>query len=95
MRIVGSRDLLAQALGNLLDNAITYTPMNGAIQLRISQHAGAAEVSVADNGLGIPESEYRRVLERFARLHQAELILVELRPGLMVTIRFPCAAEAR
>ena len=68
VRVVGSRDLLAQALGNLLDNAIKYTPVNGAIQLRIGEHAGAAEVSVADNGPGIPEAEHQRVLERFVRL---------------------------
>jgi signal transduction histidine kinase len=117
VQISGSRDLLAQALGNLLDNAIKYTPMNGAIQLRIRRYPGAAEVSVTDSGPGIPESERRHVLERFVRLdcsrhepgnglglalvaavtglHQAELILADARPGLVVTIRFPYAAEAR
>ena len=117
VQIVGSRDLLAQALGNLLDNAIKYTPANGMIQLRIGRHAGAAEVSVTDSGPGIPESEYQRVLERFVRLdssrhepgnglglalvvavtrlHQAELILADARPGLIVTMRFPCTTEAR
>lgn len=117
VQIFSSRDLLAQALGNLLDNAIKYTPVNGVIQLRIGRPAGSAEVSVIDSGPGIPESEHQRVLERFVRLdssrhepgnglglalvaavtrlHQAELILADAHPGLIVTIRFPCATEAR
>jgi signal transduction histidine kinase len=109
--IVGSRDLLAQALGNVLDNAVKYTPVNGTIQLRIGRRASAAEVRVTDSGPGIPESEHQRVIERFVRLdssrhtpgnglglalvaavtrlHQAELILADARPGLIVTMRFP------
>ena len=117
VQVAGSRDLLAQALGNLLDNAIKYTPVNGVIQLRISRQADSAEVSVADSGPGIPESEHQRVLERFVRLessrhapgnglglalvvavtrlHQAELILADARPGLIVTMRFSCTTESR
>ena len=117
VQVVGSRDLLAQALGNLLDNAIKYTPVNGVIQLRIRRHADAAEVSVTDSGPGILESEHQHVLERFVRLdgsrhepgnglglalvaavthlHQAELILADARPGLIVTMRFPCTTKAR
>ncbi len=69
--IDGSRDLLAQALGNLLDNAIKYTPEGGAIQVRIATGADGVEISVADNGPGIAESERSRVLERFVRLESS------------------------
>ena len=115
--ITGSRDLLAQALGNLLDNAIKYTPENGTIQLQIGRHVDDVEVSVTDSGPGIPESEREHVLERFvrlessrsapgnglglalvaavARLHRAQLILADARPGLIVTMRFPRSAAAR
>jgi signal transduction histidine kinase len=111
MEITGSRDLLAQAIGNLLDNAIKYTPKDGVIDLRITPSVDAIEVSVADSGPGIPDSEKAHVLERFvrlessrhtpgnglglslvnavARLHGADLVLGDNRPGLIVTLRLP------
>jgi len=69
--ITGSRDLLAQAIGNLLDNAIKYTPTGGSIRLRVSRSAGTVEVIVSDTGPGIPESERERALERFVRLESS------------------------
>jgi signal transduction histidine kinase len=71
VEIDGSRDLLAQAIGNLLDNAIKYTPKDGVIDLRITPSADAIEVSVTDSGPGIPDSEKAHVLERFVRLDNA------------------------
>jgi signal transduction histidine kinase len=61
----GNRHLLAQALANLLDNAIKYTPAGGRVTL--SGHPGPV-IAVADTGPGIPEGERARVLERFVRL---------------------------
>lgn len=66
--ITGSRDLLAQAIGNLLDNAIKYTPEGGAILLRVKRLEDAIEVMVRDSGAGIPAAEREHVLERFVRL---------------------------
>jgi signal transduction histidine kinase len=61
----GNRHLLAQALANLLDNAIKYTPAGGRVTL--SGQPGPV-ITVADTGPGIPEAERERVLERFVRL---------------------------
>ena len=66
--IIGSRDLLAQVLGNLLENAIKYTPKGGTIRLRVQPLMDFVEVNVSDTGPGIPESERGHVLERFVRL---------------------------
>ncbi len=66
--IHGSRHLLAQAVGNLLENAIKYTPAGGTITVRCKPVADWADLIVADTGPGIPESERERVFERFVRL---------------------------
>lgn len=64
----GSRELVAQALANLLDNAIKYTPRGSRIELGATRVGGAIELSVSDNGPGIPAAARERVLERFVRL---------------------------
>jgi len=68
LELVGDRDLLAQAVGNLLDNALKYTPPGGSV--RLSAHHVArdgVEVSVADTGPGLPPEERARAGERFFR----------------------------
>lgn len=69
--VAGSRQLLAQALGNLLDNAVKYTPEGGTIRLRVGRVDGAPCISVADSGPGIPATEREHVLERFVRLQDS------------------------
>lgn len=64
--IRGDRDLLFQAFANLLDNAIKYTPENGRIHVELA----GVNVSVADNGPGIPEEARDKVFQRFYRLEQ-------------------------
>jgi signal transduction histidine kinase len=67
--IDGNRPFLAQALANLIDNAIKYTPAGGAVTLRARRRSsGEVEFSVTDNGPGVPEAERGRVTERFVRL---------------------------
>jgi signal transduction histidine kinase len=66
--ILGNRDLLTQSLGNLLENAIKFTPNGGNIRLQIKVSKNQVEVIVADSGPGIPEAEKSRVLEKFVRL---------------------------
>lgn len=68
LRVSGDRQLLAQALSNLLDNAVKYTPPGGRIELRLESAGGEARVVVADSGPGIPREQRGRVLERFVRL---------------------------
>jgi signal transduction histidine kinase len=69
LTIRGDREFLAQALANLLDNAVKYTPPGGAIMLRVRRKAsGEVEISVTDTGPGVPEADRARVVERFVRL---------------------------
>lgn len=70
--ILGDRELLAQAVANLIDNAVKYTPEGGAVMLRGRKTSrGQVEISVTDTGPGIPASERSRVLERFVRLEKS------------------------
>ena len=69
--VLGSRDLLGQAIGNLLENAIKYTPEGGNIHLSVIHDADTCVVKVADNGPGIPASQRQKVLERFVRLQNS------------------------
>ena len=63
-----NRHLIAQAVTNLLDNAIKYTPIPGSVKLELKGDDNAFEISVADSGPGIALAERERVLERFVRL---------------------------
>jgi signal transduction histidine kinase len=63
----GDRHLLSQAIANLLDNALKYTPA-GAITLRARQTGETARVEVADSGPGVPADRRDAVFDRFVRL---------------------------
>jgi signal transduction histidine kinase len=66
--ILGDPNLLAQAIGNLVDNAIKYAPRHGKVSLRVASTAGNhVEIAVADNGPGIADPEKSRVTDRFYR----------------------------
>jgi hypothetical protein len=68
LRISGDAILLAQAIGNLIDNALKYAPVNGAIDVAALVRAdGRAEISVSDNGPGISDAEKSKVVQRFYR----------------------------
>lgn len=70
--VVGDRELLAQALTNLLDNAVKYTPEGGRIEVRVAaKPPDRYALRIADTGPGIPAGERERMLERFARLDRA------------------------
>jgi signal transduction histidine kinase len=66
--IEGNRSLIAQALANLVDNAIKYTPAGGKVRIRAAVTGEGVELSVADSGPGIPAADRPRVTERFVRL---------------------------
>ncbi len=73
----GSRELISQALGNLLDNAIKYVksgdhpPSPAHVAVAARREGGDILISVADNGPGIGDPDRARVLERFVRLEKS------------------------
>jgi len=75
----GNRELVSQALANLVDNAIKYAgpetaKINGAsaeVVVRAGREGGRVTLSVADHGPGIPAADRSRVVERFVRLEQS------------------------
>ena len=67
VRIRGVRQLLSQALANLLDNALKYAG-GGEICIRVSRCDERAALEIADRGRGIPEGERETVFDRFVRL---------------------------
>ncbi|HED17846.1 MAG TPA: HAMP domain-containing histidine kinase [Gammaproteobacteria bacterium] len=69
--MLGDRDLLFQAMTNLLDNAIKYTPQQGRIEITLEKHADRGGITVADSGPGIPEQERQQVFQRFYRLEKS------------------------
>jgi signal transduction histidine kinase len=67
--VLGDRSLLFQAVCNLVDNAIKYTPSGGGITLRLRHNnAGLIELSVTDTGPGVAPEDRERITERFVRL---------------------------
>jgi signal transduction histidine kinase len=68
MQIEGNKSLISQALANLIDNAIKYTPPGGHVRVAVEETSDGAALSVADNGPGIPDEDRNRVLNRFVRL---------------------------
>ncbi len=67
----GNRHLLSQALTNLLDNAVKYTPRGGSVRVSLESGLHGPVLTVADSGPGIPEAERDNVLKRFYRLDQS------------------------
>ncbi len=65
--VSGDRDMIQQAVANLLDNALKFSPEGGSIQLVGESAGNEVRITVADQGPGIPEAERRRVTERFYR----------------------------
>jgi signal transduction histidine kinase len=68
VRVQGDPDLLAQAIGNLVDNAVKFSSAGGQVSLDLVATAGeGAEIVVSDRGPGIPSSEKSQVVRRFYR----------------------------
>lgn len=63
----GDRDLLFQALCNLLDNAIKYSPPGSEVTIAVEESADGLGISVADRGPGVPAAEREKVMDRFYR----------------------------
>ncbi|MEM1143966.1 MAG: HAMP domain-containing sensor histidine kinase [Pseudomonadota bacterium] len=66
--VSGDRDLLFQAIANVVDNAVKFTPSGGSVSVAVANSDNTAVIVVSDTGPGIPESEREAVLQRFRRL---------------------------
>lgn len=71
LQVLGVESQLVTALRNLLTNAITYSPRGTRVAVATRLSHGVVEISVTDQGMGIPENELHRVFERFYRVDQA------------------------
>ena len=60
--------LIGQVLGNLIENAIRYTPVETSIEISVQANRGEMLISVADRGPGIPPAETERIFEKFYRV---------------------------
>jgi signal transduction histidine kinase len=69
--LLGDRELIQQAIANLLDNALKFSPPNAVISLAARIDESAVEISVADRGPGIAEVDRERATERFFRAESA------------------------
>ena len=109
--VTGDRDLLFDALANLVDNAIKHGRRGGQVTVICRNAADAAMIAIADDGPGIPADQRDHVFKRFyrleqsrftpgnglglslvaavARLHGAEIALLDNAPGLTVQLSFP------
>jgi signal transduction histidine kinase len=74
--LTGDRDLLFDAIANLVDNAIKHGRRGGRVIVACEKGDGVAEISVADDGPGIPAAQHENVFKRFYRIEQSRY-----RPG--------------
>ena len=65
--VLGDRDLLLEAVANVVDNAVKFTPKGGRVQLALLNGNGESILRVTDTGPGISEDEHEAVLRRFYR----------------------------
>jgi two-component system sensor histidine kinase ChvG len=65
VRVSASPERLTQVLGNVLDNAASFSPPGGRVAVTLDQEGGAARVTVEDQGPGIPDAHLDRIFERF------------------------------
>jgi signal transduction histidine kinase len=71
LSLLGDRELLQQAVANLLDNAIKFSPPGGHIRLAATAEGRRLRIEVCDDGPGIPEADRARAADRFFRGEQA------------------------
>ncbi|TAJ29964.1 MAG: HAMP domain-containing protein [Reyranella sp.] len=69
--LTGDRQLVAQLITNLLENALRHTPAGTKVSLGLTRAGDGFDLVVADNGPGIPDSEHGKVFDRFYRLDRS------------------------
>jgi len=71
LRVLGNEAQLDMALGNLVENAVNYSPERTRVSLGVQRVGDLVEISVTDQGIGIPSPELERIFERFYRVDPA------------------------
>jgi PAS domain S-box-containing protein len=66
--VAADQGQLRQVLGNVVDNAIKYSPDGGEVRVKLEGSEGVVRFLIADHGLGIPAAERERIFEKFYRL---------------------------
>jgi two-component system sensor histidine kinase SenX3 len=69
--VLGDEDLLITAIRNLLENAVAYSPERTRVVVTARRNRDRVEISVEDQGIGIPERDLQRIFERFYRVDPA------------------------
>ncbi|MEC9477460.1 MAG: ATP-binding protein [Planctomycetota bacterium] len=69
--VLGEEEELRQAIGNLIDNALKYTPADGMVQISATKSDGMVNIEVRDSGIGIAGDHQERIFERFYRVDKA------------------------
>ena len=72
--VTGDRDLLFQAVANVLDNGIKFAPRNGSVRVRLKSEGSMALLAISDTGPGVPNEHRRRLSERFYRAPGSESV---------------------
>ncbi len=67
-KIVADQARIAQVIGNILDNAVKYSPHGGQINVQLLEYAGGYQISVIDQGIGISATYLDHIFERFYRV---------------------------
>jgi two-component system sensor histidine kinase SenX3 len=70
-RVQGDRNQITMAIHNLIENAINYSPEGTRVAVALRSNDGLCEVSISDQGIGIPERDLERIFERFYRVDPA------------------------
>jgi two-component system sensor histidine kinase SenX3 len=71
LHVLGDFDQLVTGLGNLVGNAVNYSPDRTKVVVAVRREGDLAEISVTDQGIGIPEQDLKRIFERFYRVDPA------------------------
>jgi two-component system sensor histidine kinase SenX3 len=71
LQVIGDKDQLVTAVVNLVDNAIAYSPEHTRVAIGVRDREDAVEITVTDQGIGIPEDQIDRIFERFYRVDPA------------------------